>query len=204
MSQLTIASVLCVLLGASACSFNNRSGAYECSSANTCDDSARVCEDGWCVLPGTASDAAGNPAVDALVCPSECTRCEGNRCIIDCSETDDCEAVVTCPAGIACEVECDGVDSCAGGIDCSQATECILSCGGIDSCAQSVTCGAGACDIACTGIDSCAAGLDCRESCDCRSICQSGCGENLCPGTAACTKDDVCTNEPGACATCSG
>jgi hypothetical protein len=186
-----------------ACSFNSRSGAFECSDTSPCSDSNRVCSDGWCVISGAGTpDGPVGAAADAFVCPSECTRCESEVCVIECAATNSCPATVLCPAGVACRVQCNGVDSCANGIDCTMATECQLNCGGVDSCAEKLDCGAGLCDINCSGIDSCAAGLNCSDSCDCNASCPLGCGVNECPGSSACFKDNLCTNTPGSCRVC--
>ena len=205
MSRTITLGIACLIMFGAACSFDDRSGAFACSDTNPCEDNSRVCSEGWCVVPGAATDASadGPPnAADAMVCPEACSRCEAGACVIECDSAIACAAEVRCPAGLPCLVNCTGPGACAAGIDCSTASSCVLSCSGAGSCNQELLCGAGLCDIECTGIMSCAGGLDCSDSCDCNATCPNGCGANTCPGTAACIKDDLCSNAAGACSNC--
>lgn len=172
---------------ATTCSFDRRSGQFRCDEGQSCG-TGRVCQAGWCVemIAGDAgSDPDADPAIDAsFVCPSECTSCEGESCLIDCSVTGSCAIEVMCPTGLACNVTC-GASACAGGIDCSQAADCVIQCPFNQSCSGPILCGTGSCDVQCGGPDSCTGGIDCSNACAC---------DTACDGAGSCTTAPQCTD----------
>lgn len=199
---------LCALMLLAACSFDRRSGAFECSDTEPCTDPGRVCENGWCVIPGSggidgtvSTIDAMSTGVDAFVCPAECSRCEGALCVIECAGSGDCAEGVQCPTGVACRVDCSGDNSCAGGVECLS-PDCDINCSGINACATQIECGTGRCDVNCSGVGSCAAGLDCSDACECVSVCPNGCGPNLCLPANPCESGGLCQNSAGACRNC--
>jgi hypothetical protein len=165
------------VLAASSCSINHRSGQYECATTTDCD-SGRTCSDGLCVAigvdapPGPKKDAG----IDASLCPSQCTSCSGNKCIIDCAAGAVCtNVIVTCPAGFNCDVRCNTQNSCRSGVICPQGSfTCDIQCSGNSAC-RGVMCGPGKCNVSCTGQNSCR-GVNCGQSCACDVTCNPGNG----------------------------
>jgi hypothetical protein len=193
------------------CSFDRRSGAFRCDSGEACGPE-RVCQDGWCVSTsqpladgggdGDGDGDAGGPD-GAFACPADCTRCDGDLCVMDCSVSGSCATEVVCPAGVRCKVEC-GTASCGAGIDCSAAASCRIECPNDQACAGLITCGPGFCRVECGGLDSCTGGIDCSGSCACDTFCT---GAGSCAVAPSCTKPMCtsgvdCTSVMGQCNEC--
>jgi hypothetical protein len=191
------------------CSVDERSGAFRCAAPTDCDI-GRTCENGWCVAPAGAIDASAIDtmvAIDAppFVCPSSCTTCVDQTCIMRCDTASSCTSQVVCPAGVACRVECSGMDSCGGGVDCTTATACEVVCNAELSCGGAITCGAGPCKVDCAARDACASNINCNASCRCDVTCsgQRSCaGVEDCPFSVNCELAPGCTSAPGACDRC--
>jgi hypothetical protein len=204
------------------CGFERRSSSLSCSVSADCPDDRR-CVEGWCLA--RADDAGGDrpvdatavvdgdlvdtgavdapgPTADAPPCPSVCSRCELDVCVISCEASGACPGQVTCPAGLRCRVDCNGTGSCAGGVDCRAATACDVRCGGDDACGDAVDCAAGPCAVVCSGAASCALGVDCRAACACDVAC-GGPGscpvDPSCPGPGTCDLSPGCRSGPGPC-----
>ena len=67
----------------------------------------------------------------ALTCGPECTGgCDGNRCLIDCTEPFECVGdTIECPIGMECSLWC-APQACLGGtLSCADGQECELVCG---------------------------------------------------------------------------
>jgi hypothetical protein len=218
---LAFGTVLAVL---ATCGFDTRSDDLVCEVQADCLD-GRICEDGLCVLTtridaGPMADADPNapdadpnapdamPTLDAtpVVCPSECDRCEGNTCVIECVQADSCSNQIVCPSGLDCQVVCSGSASCNNGIDCSMADSCDLTCSTIGSCGGQLLCGTGPCNAVCSGTGTCDNGIDCSNSCACDTDCSgNGACDNApsCPGPGTCTAgDDDCRSGPPPCNNC--
>jgi len=188
-----------------ACGIEARSPLFQCDGPADCAE-GRVCRDGWCVIGSAPEvDAGGRPpdagmepkpdaslpdasiadaaAPDASDCPAPCTRCENDRCFVDCDADGSCPDRVVCPPGLACTVACAGVSSCAAGVDCTASTDCAVTCTARDACAGGIACGPGACTVGCTARNTCAEGIDCANSCSC---------DTDCSGTGACDIEPAC------------
>lgn len=198
--------LLAIVAMASSCGFTKRSDEFKCDTTDECAPD-RVCHDNWCVLPETIGDAnlsidatpdaplspADAQVTDATPCPSECTSCQNDLCLIVCDQANDCFVDVICPADMRCQVTCSGASACAGVIDCTMATDCDITCSNSFTCLGKVRCGTGGpCTVTCSGADSCAEGIDCRNSCVCTTDCSgtNSCGRNPnCPGGAGTCRD---------------
>lgn len=200
--------------GAGGCSFQHRSEAYACETADECG-AGRLCDRGWCVeVAGPAIDADPNapdaPPGDAFVCPAACDSCdELGTCVITCDTSDvsaPCNAAaLVCPAGIACRVQCLAADSCAMGVDCSAASSCEIACQANNSCPGPLACGAGPCTVDCSSVGACTGGVDCAISCSCTTPCGGGGAcqpEPICP--EGCSSGGECRNDLPECDTCAG
>lgn len=207
-------SLLAVLAGAVAvalaiiagpgCSIDSRSDAYACDPGCPSD---RVCVDGWCIARDAGAPIDGrtaDAAVDAAMCPAQCSSCMGGTCHITCDNGGSCSAPVMCPAGMPCQVDCNGNGSCGGGVRCAPGAACTINCDGPNSCAGQIQCGTGRCDVTCGGTSSCAAGTDCATSCQCDTQCApSACtGGNNCPAPAQCEQSGECISQAGVCRSC--
>jgi hypothetical protein len=181
---------LLMLVGLTGCSIDRRSGAFACESTRDCSG-GRVCIDQLCVLPGSGSGDAGSD------CPTDCTRCEGGTCYLDCTEKD-CDGF-DCPAGWKCNITC--AQGRCSNIDCG-ASDCDLMCTGTNAC-DDVTCGPGRCNVLCTSGKSCLA-IDCEDACSCQVTCDGliSCADIVCP--EGCAADTGCSATATAtCNTCS-
>lgn len=188
------------------CSIDTRSDAFRCD--NGACPTGRVCESGWCVSTG-APDAPvidSSMLPDGFVCPSECSSCSGDTCIISCTTAGACTSPVVCPTGMPCMVDCAGDNACAGGIDCTKASSCQISCGGNLSCAGATACGTGACNVSCGGPSSCKGAIACSQSCKCDTSCggAGSCGTApSCPAPLSqCRTGKICTSAPNSCHSC--
>lgn len=210
--------VALALVVAGSCSIKHQSEQYECETNADCADLGenRVCSEGLCVVPGgNMKDAAmgdaprGDAAIDAAVCPSQCTSCnlEKKECIIDCQANPavcgnaSTNTPVKCPTGFACVIKCNSPSSCRSGVDCTTATRCGIECTGFGSC-RGVQCGPGPCDVNCTGSQSCG-GIACNTSC----ACDVECGINANCLNVTCTKAQCdtglgCSSQIPGCNTC--
>jgi hypothetical protein len=195
------------------CSINNRSQGFECSATVPCD-TGRVCESGFCVVPGGSGsnvpEDAPRTMVDAprmtgdagQMCPSQCTTCDpsGKTCDINCEQAGSaCLQNITCPEGFTCTIECTTAGSCRQNIDCTKGNACTITCSVGESCAK-VTCGSGACDLMCTGSHSCMQ-VDCSNSCACDATCSgatTACQNSTfdCPTNSL---DEECVGIAGGC-----
>lgn len=217
-ARLALAATIAAL---AACSIEPRSAGFACEGPADCP-ADRVCESGWCVLPGGgggdgggSSDGGGGsdagPTGDAapVVCSEAiCDACDDDgTCVLLCTQGEACPETVVCPVGIPCRVVCSGLDACAGGVDCTAASRCEVVCAKNRACAGPVECGSGRCDVECSGRDSCLAGVDCSDSCGCDTRCY---GSGACPGGPVCpfdecVEDDLdCTVDDNGCDTCGG
>lgn len=154
--------VLAALLAA--CTINERSTEYTCSTQADCP-AGRSCSTGLCVVVGTGSNG----------CPAGCTSCDATArtCAIEGGNN------VTCPTGWSCNVTCSRANSCDK-IDCDGATSCTVTCSGVDSCKE-LRCRTGRCAVTCSGNGSCDA-VDCQDACACDVTC----------GLGACNSKPVC------------
>jgi hypothetical protein len=198
-------AVALALLGLGACSVNRRSDEYaRCSNPAQCPSG--MCDQGVCVpvgapgdaAPGTASDARPGAGIDAgpqPACPSVCSECNNDTCLIACAGPNACPVLVTCPAGWECEVECLGDQSCPAGVSCGQAKSCAVLCDGNGACEAGVSCGPGPCDVECLGLSACLV-IDCSESCACDTECDDGAVcTRQCPARGAnCQRNEECSS----------
>nr|HEX4312550.1 hypothetical protein [Kofleriaceae bacterium] len=168
------------------CSVTHRSGEFACDPEGNCTG-GRICEDGFCVVPGATDDAgvdaphhgsgsgSGSAKPDAGMgssCPAQCSSCDDatNTCLIDCKANPGlCAKAITCPPGYNCDVECTTQNSCRTGVACPESGACTVDCTGQSSC-QNVSCGNGPCDVSCTGGESCRT-VGCNNSCACDVTC---------------------------------
>lgn len=202
------AAVVAAIIAGPGCGIDPRSTDYQCDQG-ACEG-GRTCIDGWCVLEDDRDAASSDGGIDAVgvdagPCPSVCTSCVANTCLIRCAGTNSCAQRILCPPGMACEVDCAGEGSCRNGVWCQDAIDCKIDCDGDGSCGGSMRCGDAACDVTCGGTASCAQGIDCHLSCACDTECApTACGGdgNDCPGPAACMALDECTSTPNGCDTC--
>jgi len=150
-------------------------------------------------IDATTSEAAVSDtgSADALVveagCPAACTRCNDNRCVIDCGGTDGgCAKNVVCPPGLACRVLCEseGGKPCEDlTIDCTQAKSCRIDCAGVkDICdGMKINAGSGAICLTCKGDDGACDQIQCATTSTCTRICDRGlggaCTNNTCGAT---------------------
>lgn len=196
---------LVVVVAATACSINHRTGEFACTTTADCA-AGRVCSDGLCVISdsGTTTPDARTP--DGGVCPSICTSCDlGTKtCTIDCSlNAATCNAAIACPIGYTCNIACRNANNCRSGISCVGSKGCNITCSGSQSC-RDITCGTGFCNIDCAGVGSCR-NLSCGLACACDVTCAAGssCTTVLCkPG---CDGQPLgCTSKGTGCNTCIG
>jgi hypothetical protein len=189
-------SVLAVVMGLAVgvgCLVSTRSDKYACKVTADCQGlGLTVCENGYCVLPGTGT------------CPTTCNHgcnliTSPQTCLVIGNSGDD----VTCPAGFRCTITC--TPGTCGNINCSGAASCAITCSGDNACnnltcgtadctvtcsgtnaCNDVTCGAGNqghCSVMCSGTNACGA-VNCSNSCDCviQGCATSGeCGNLFCP-----------------------
>lgn len=130
-------------------------------------------------------------------CPTVCSACDGDRCVIRCSGPSSCGARrIDCPPGMKCRVECSGISSCGGlelrcpetgacellcsatstcgnvQVRCPTSAPCSVACGGLSSCnGGQVQCGAGACTATCGALGAKLSKVDCGPSCKCTNGC---------------------------------
>jgi hypothetical protein len=200
------------LVTAGSCSIKHASDQYECTTNADCADLGdnRVCSEGLCVVPGNVKDAAagdaprGDAAVDAAVCPAQCTSCnlEKKECVIDCQANPaGCMNQMTCPTGFSCIIKCSTPSSCRNGIDCRNGTGCAVECSNNFAC-RNIACGPGPCEVTCSGSQSCS-GISCGMSCACDVKCDIGasCFNVLC-GKQVCDTGLGCSSAPTGCDTC--
>jgi hypothetical protein len=202
-----------LVLALAACSVTHRSGEFACTSTADCN-SDRVCDQGYCVIPGDDIDGGaqdgthvdarpsdGPPHADAPPpqCPALCDMCDDSSmtCTIECGPQSSgggkCFQPMTCPTGWNCDFECTGNSVCHAAIDCTNSASCTLECSGSDSC-RDVTCGSGACTADCSGEGSCRS-FDCSTSCACQVDCGfSASCQNVTCGTS--TSGFACENGP--------
>jgi len=112
------------------------------------------------------------PVTPSGACPTGCSRCEGQTCIIDCDYPYACGLVMApCPAGWGCTVICSGPGACAApfSMKCSDGP-CLLQCGVSTCLGASIDCGTGACEVRCEGGSKPA--VACGSACSCN---QTGC-----------------------------
>lgn len=186
-----LTALVVAIAAASSCSVNHKSGEYECSVPSDCDPfPGRSCVNGFCVtgtgpIDASIIDGRIDGAIDASMCPPQCTSCSPERkeCAIDCATTS-CNNEVVCPVGWSCVISCSTTNSCTSGIDCTGAKSCVVGCSGQGSC-RDLACGEGKCNVTCTGRGSCR-DMDCSDSCACDITCTTGangasCEGNLCP-----------------------
>jgi hypothetical protein len=105
-------------------------------------------------------------------CPSGCSRCEGQTCIIDCDYPYACGLVMApCPPGWGCTVICSGPGACAApfSMECSDGP-CLLQCGVSTCLGAKIDCGTGACEVRCEGGASPPA-VNCGSACSCNDGC---------------------------------
>lgn len=191
------------------CSINHRSDQYSCAVNGDCEN-GRVCENGFCVVPGATLDAPRNdapgPPIDAAAsCPGQCTSCnmQQKTCTIDCKLTN-CSGKVTCPPGYNCTILCNVENACRSGVSCEQSTACAVECTGRQSC-EDVVCGPGPCAVECSGVQSCR-NVSCANSCACDVTCTGGqsCSEGIRCTSFACRNNTGrgCTSVPAFCHSC--
>ena len=193
-----------LLLGAlsfcllASCSFESRSSAFACDVEGNCPND-RVCEMGWCVVPGSnQADAnpllpdanlalpdanlalpdAAPPEADAM--PPACLACEGGTCTEDCTITGDCAydcSVDACNCSFSCTAD---ADKCNG--ECKANTTCSVDCGGAKQCHPKCKPGA-ICDFDCTSVSDCKR-AQCEGDAQCILNCTGTTGNNC--------KFDIC------------
>ena len=181
--------LLVLALALAACSVSHKSQEYSCTTNADCaTHMGTVCDNGFCVVPGTI-DAPGTrpdaPRGDAPNgCPAGCTSCNVSQktCTIDCSQTNvvNCMNSVQCPVGYHCDIQCKGDNTCRNGVSCVGAASCSIECIGGSSC-RNVECGTGPCDVTCSGTSSCR-DVSCNNSCACDVLCT---GSQSCSSTLA-------------------
>jgi hypothetical protein len=202
-----VALTIAITALASSCSIHHRSDQYACTTNADCDGN-RVCDNGFCIVPGTI-DAPG-PLKDAQKgdaasgCPTQCSTCnvQQKTCTINC-QTSNCTNAVICPSGYKCEIDCNTDNSCRSGVDCRMAASCNINCSANQSC-RNVQCGSGPCDVMCTGPSSCR-GVSCNNSCACDVVCTgtSSCtGDPITCTSLACKSGSGCTSVPAFCHAC--
>lgn len=148
--------------------------------------------------PASDAGVAGGPGLpaDPAVCDEACThaggRCEGQRCVFDCSDTASCAGgQIICPPGSDCEVRC-GTYACADNVICRGGARCAIRCEGMLSCAAEIICN-GDCDVECVGPRACAGGIGGTP----RSL------ELECSGALSCAGNTQCQG-PRCAVECSG
>jgi hypothetical protein len=182
---------LAVLAG---CGFESRSDAFACDADHPCADD-RVCQRGWCVVPGGGGEAdAMTSEIDAFVCPDACDDCDDGVCNVRCDGDGDCDEAIVCPPGLPCHVRCGGVGSCGGGIDCRDATACEIDCTSPQACQGKLACGEGRCEIDCDDDGTCSGGVECGDACACELDCS---GSDACVDTAC--RDGACETPSNGC-----
>ena len=206
MKLLGIALALMVATG---CKIHHRSEEFACDVNIDCDP-GRVCENGFCIIPGGV-DASGGPdgskppgdGGGSGSCPAQCTTCNVTQktCSIDC-QLSNCTNTVVCPPGYKCDIKCNADNSCRNGINCQQAASCAIDCIGKQSC-QNVQCGSGPCDVGCLGPQSCR-GVQCNNSCACDVVCSGNqsCFDAISCSSLACRSGLGCTSVPAFCHSC--
>lgn len=210
--KLAFAGIFLALAAAAAvgvgCSINHRSDQYACTTSTDCEG-GRVCDNGFCIIPGTIDAArtdAPKPGGDGgNNCPAPCTSCnvQQKTCTVDCQKTN-CSNTVTCPVGYKCDIDCNGDNDCRNGVNCQESASCTVECSGKQSC-QNVQCGPGPCSVSCSGVQSCR-GVSCANSCACDVTCtgSQSCGEAIQCTSFACrsTNGPGCTSVPAFCHSC--
>lgn len=182
------------------CSFDNRSNAFACETQSECTD-GRVCEMGWCVVPGAGLHDANLALPDANLAlpdatpdamppdatPPECLACTGGTCTEDCAIVGDCSydcAVDSCDCSFSCTAD---ATKCNG--ECKANTTCSVDCGGAKQCHPKCKSGA-ICDFDCTGVSDCKR-AKCEGTAECLLNCTDTTGMNC--------KWDVCDGVETSC-----
>ena len=200
-----VALTILITAFASSCSIRHRSDQYACT-VNTDCDGGRICDNGYCIVPGSidaAKPTDARPPGDATGCPAQCTTCnvQQKTCSINCQQSD-CNGLVTCPPGYKCDIMCNVDNACRSGINCQMAAACNIDCTAKESC-RNVQCGSGPCDVGCIGPSSCR-GVSCNNSCACDVVCtgSQSCAEGIVCSSLACLSGSGCTSVPAFCHAC--
>lgn len=177
-----------------------------CGPGETCDDATGACVPSCASPPcgGGSGDAGGGDAgtdtgLDggdgASGCEPACTgpgrSCDGDTCVVRCSDGGAPCTGVVCPPGVPCRVECS-VDSACSGVSCGEATRCELRCTATDACKNGLDCAsAQSCTVVCTpGSPGCATDIRCPRPVG--SKCQLTCGQSGCGGNVVCCSQNEC------------
>ncbi len=118
----------------------------------TLDGDASTADDGTASTDGPVpAQCDPEPVPGAGECPTECTACDGGRCLVDCAVLDCENTTVECPAGWPCDFVCSGDSVCKRGkLHCAADRDCTVDCQGVEACqAARVTCGAATCAVTC-------------------------------------------------------
>ena len=202
-----IAIVIAIAAASTSCSINHRSDQYACT-VNTDCSGGRICDNGFCIVPGSQIDApkppGDGPRDGSTGCPAPCTTCNTAQktCTVNCQATNCTNNSITCPPGYKCDILCNVDNACRNGVDCRMAASCNIDCSGKQACAG-VQCGSGPCDVGCTGPDSCR-GVACNNSCACDVVCtgNQSCAEGIVCTSLACRSGSGCTSVPAFCHAC--
>lgn len=188
-ARAALALAICGIAIALSCTIDRASDALACETTADCSP-ARMCDQGFCVLP------PGNSNCDP----------DTRECIFDCTSPDPTNcAQIVCPPGHDCRIDC-GPNAC-GNILCQGDARCTITCAGPSACGD-VTCRTGACDVTCDGFAACGA-IACASACRCDVDCANpdDCGDMTCRNglTGVCARGGpggACTSAGLGCDTC--
>lgn len=149
---------------------------------------------------GGTGTCTPDPEAPGGACPPQCSFCNGNTCVILCSQQQECVTGVVCPPNFSCVVECVGNQACKGAtIQCPADYDCKVRCSDSQdqSCEEAVVqCSEqGCCDLECAGQ---------KQACKGASL---NCGHGGCKATCSgndrpsvnCAADMACCPDPASC-----
>ena len=142
---------------------------------------------------GSAEEAGNGPPAGAAACAARCPSaggtCDGDTCVITCSESSPCKGSKKCPPGLACRIVCDGKHACDK-VDCVSSSSCSIRCTGEQACNGDVRADAPATDIACDGYQACNGKVECKGASCAISCAGLGCK----PGELRCCANQCTVN----------